>query len=125
MVIDAEIEDEYEGHDLDGQEERRLQKEQLLALFMTRKASKNLEENELKAVQHFLSSYVDPFKPEMMKESSLELLVKSSEILNIESDSRPFTHKTDVDALFQKDAVVKKELNKVKQPNPKMNQTEK
>lgn len=27
MVIDAEIEDEYEGHDLDGQEERRLQKE--------------------------------------------------------------------------------------------------
>ena len=27
MVIDAEIEDEYEGHDLDAQEERRLQKE--------------------------------------------------------------------------------------------------
>ena len=27
MVIDGEIEDEYEGHDLDAQEERRLQKE--------------------------------------------------------------------------------------------------
>ena len=47
----------------------------------------------------------------------MELLVKSSEILNIESDSRPFTHKTDVNALFQKDVVVKKELNKIKQPN--------
>ena len=85
-----------------------------MALFMTRKASKNLEENELKAVQHFLSSYVDPFKPELLKEAILESLVKSSEILNIESDSRPFTHKTDVDALFQKDIAVKKELNKVR-----------
>ena len=81
---------------------------------MTRKASKNLEENELKAVQHFLSSYVDPFKPEVLKEATLEQLVKSSEILNVESYSRPFTHKTDVDALFQKETAVKKELNKVR-----------
>ena len=67
---------------------------------MTRMAGKNLEENELKAVQHFLSSYLDPFKEDKLRESVLEALVCNSEILNIESDSRPFTHKTDVDALF-------------------------
>ena len=67
---------------------------------MTRRAGKNLEDNEIRAVQHFLSSYVEPFKPEIMKDATLETLVKSSEILNIESDSRPFTHKTDVDALI-------------------------
>ena len=64
---------------------------------------------------------MEPFKPELLKESSLELLVKSSEILNIESDSRPFTHKTDVEALFKQEVVLKKELNKVKQPNPNLN----
>ena len=34
-ILDAEIEDEYENDDKD---ERRLQKEQLLALFMNRQA---------------------------------------------------------------------------------------
>ena len=33
QILDAQIEDEYEG---DGKEERRLQKEQLLALFTNR-----------------------------------------------------------------------------------------
>jgi metal transporter CNNM len=47
-VIGEEIEDEFEG---DGKEERRQQKEQLLALFMNRKAHRVLHENELKAIQ--------------------------------------------------------------------------
>jgi hypothetical protein len=67
---------------------------------MSRHASNNLEENELKAVRIFLQNYVDPFKPEIMNDYTLEALIKSSEILNIEADSRPFTHKTDVEALF-------------------------
>lgn len=96
-IIDAEIEDEFEG---EGTEDRRLQREQLFALFMSRHASTNLEENEQKAVRIFLQSYVNPFRPDVMNESTLEALVKSSEVLNIEADSRPFTHKTDVDALF-------------------------
>ena len=55
LILDADIVDEYEG---DGLQERRLQKEQLLALFMNRQAGKNLEENEIKAVYEFLRSYV-------------------------------------------------------------------
>ena len=47
-ILGAEIEDEYEG---EGKEERRLQKEQLLALFMNRQAGKVLLENEVKAVK--------------------------------------------------------------------------
>ena len=82
---------------------------------MTRNAAINLEENELKAVQQFLASYLDPFKADKLRESVLEALVCNSEILNIESDSQPFTHKTDVDALFQKDTKVHKELNRVQQ----------
>lgn len=67
---------------------------------MSRHASNNLEENELKAVRIFLQSYVDPFKPEIMNDYTLEALIKSSEVLNIEADSMPFTHKTDVEPLF-------------------------
>ena len=68
QIIDQQIEDEYEG---DGKEERRLQKEQLLALFTNRQASNNLEENELKAVEEFLSAYVKPFFPDRIRQSVL------------------------------------------------------
>ena len=91
-ILDDDIEDEYEGS---GKEERRLQKEQLVALFMNRQAGKNLQENEIKAVQEFLSAYVPPFYDNRLRESVLEALVYNAEVLNIESDSRPFTHKTD------------------------------
>lgn len=91
-ILDAEIEDEFEG---EGKEERRLQKEQLVALFMNRQAGKNLQENELKAVQEFLSAYVTPFYPSRLRQNVLESLVYNAEVLNIESDSRLFTHKTD------------------------------
>jgi len=47
QILDDKIEDEYENT---GKKASRLQKEQLLALFHSRQAGKNLEENELKAV---------------------------------------------------------------------------
>ena len=98
QILDAQIEDEYEG---DGKEERRLQKEQLLALFTNRQAGNNLQENELKAVQEFLSTYVRPFFHDRVREGVLQALVFNAEVLNIESDDRIFTHKTDENALFE------------------------
>ena len=62
---------------------------------MNRQAGKNLQENELKAVQEFLSAYVTPFYPSRLRQNVLESLVYNAEVLNIESDSRLFTHKTD------------------------------
>ena len=66
-----------------------------MALFMNRQAGKNLEENEIKAVYKFLRSYVAPFYESRLRKSVLEQLVYNAEVLNIESDSRPFTHNTD------------------------------
>ena len=59
-----------------------------------------MQENELKAVQEFLSNYVSPFFPNRIVPSVLEGLVYNAEVLNIESDSRPFTHLTDAAALL-------------------------
>ena len=70
---------------------------------MNRQAGTQLQENELKAVQEFLSSYVAPFFPDRMRKVVLEALVYNAEVLNIESDSRPFTHKTDEFALLEQE----------------------
>ena len=72
-----------------------------MALFMNRQAGKNLEENEIKAVYKFLRSYVAPFYESRLRKSVLEQLVYNAEVLNIESDDRIFTHKTDENALFE------------------------
>ena len=63
-LIADEIVDEYEE---DNKEAQRVQKEQLLALFMQRQAGKVLAENEIKAITEFLSNYVTPFYPNRMK----------------------------------------------------------
>ena len=62
---------------------------------MERKAGKVLSGNELKAVLEFLRAHVPPFSPNKLKARVLEKLVENSEILEIESDSRPFSHKDD------------------------------
>jgi len=97
-LIADEIVDEYEE---DNKEAQRLQKEQLLALFMQRQAGKVLAENEIKAVTEFLANYVTPFFPNRIKTSVLQELVINAEVIEIESDSRPFTHKTDEQALIK------------------------
>ena len=89
-------------------QERRLQKEQLLALFMNRQAGKTLEENEIKAVNEFLRSYVSPFFENRLRKSVLEQLVYHAEVLNIESDSRPFTHNTDLHSIVDQSGRQKK-----------------
>ena len=62
---------------------------------MERKTGKVLSENELKAVVEFLRAHVSAFSPQKMKARVLEKLVENSEILEIESDSMPFSHNGD------------------------------
>ena len=104
-VIGGEIEDEYEG---DGKEERQNQKKQLLTLFMKRQAGNILQENELKAVQEFLSSYVAPFYENRLRASVLQKLVQEAEVLNIEPDAKPFRPK--IEALPVEDASAEPEV---------------
>ena len=96
-ILDEEIEDEFEANNenANAREERRLQKEQLVALFMERKAGKVLQKNEMKAVVEFLRCHVAPFNPNKLKTRVLEELVATSDIIEVESDSRPFSHKED------------------------------
>lgn len=97
-LVGDEIADEYE---LENREAFRLQKEQLLALFMTRQAGHILTEHEIHAVTEFLANYVTPFFANRIKQQVLEKLVVDAEVLDIESDNRPFTHKTDDFALVE------------------------
>ena len=76
---------------------------------MNRQAGKNLEENEIKAVNEFLRSYVPPFYESRLRKSVLEQLVYKAEVLNIEADSaRPFTHNTDLFAIVEQNGREKK-----------------
>ena len=90
-LIAGEILDEYEGDtpDMDAREERREQKALMVALFLERKAGKVLGDDEIRAIKEFLAEYVDPFKPTMLKAAVLEKLIRESEALVIESDSKP------------------------------------
>ena len=117
-IIDEEIEDEYEGQNKEAQREK---KEQLLALFTQRQAGKVLLENELKAVKDFLSNHVTPFLPNRMKPSVLEDLVYNAEVLEIESDKRSFTHKTDENAIIKAESQRTKSLgSRTNASQPKM-----
>ena len=52
-------------------------------------------------MEEFLSSYVRPFFPDRMRQGVLQALVFNAEVLNIESDERVFSHKTDEIALLE------------------------
>ena len=113
-IIDDEIEDEYE---VDTVEVQRKQKQQLLALFMQREAGKVLYENEILAVKEFLSQYVTPFAANRMKTKVLLDLIQVAEVLDIESDKREFTHKTDQNAIIDTEPKVQKKHTSINNPH--------
>ena len=61
----------------------------MVALFLERKAGKVLGDDEIRAIKEFLAEYVGPFEPTMLKAPVLEKLIRESEVLVIESDSKP------------------------------------
>ena len=62
---------------------------------MERKAGNVLPKNEMRAVVEFLRLYVAPLNPNKLKQRVLEELVANSDIIEVESDSRPFSHRED------------------------------
>lgn len=92
-IIQEEIEDEYEL--LDEKNQRKMIKEKLVMLFTDHEASKVLIEEEIRAILEFLQKYVKPFHPNKIKRDVLNVLIRRSQVIEIESDDYPFSHVID------------------------------
>jgi len=99
-ILDEEIEDDFDdgelvARDADFKNEKQFQKEQLVALFLEHKAGKVLTQNEIDAVTEFLSAHVTAFQATKLHHSALQKIVNESDVLEIESDDRPYSHLVD------------------------------
>jgi len=92
-IIMDEIEDEYEI--MDEKNQRKLLKEKLINLFTDHEAEKVLSEEEIKACLEFLQKYVKPFFSSRIKRDLMNVLIRKSKIIEIESDESPFSHNID------------------------------
>lgn len=92
-IIQEEIEDEYEL--IDEKNQRKLLKEKLVMLFTDHEAQKVLTEEEIRACLEFLQKYVKPFTPTKIKRDILNVLIRKSNVIEIEADEKPFSHNID------------------------------
>lgn len=67
-------------------------KEKLVQLFTDHIAQKVLSENEIRAVLEYLQKHVKPFATNLIKRDLLNVLIRKSEIVDIESDQTIFSH---------------------------------
>jgi hypothetical protein len=70
-------------------------KEKLVLLFTDHEAEKVLNEQEIKACLEYLQKYVKPFQPIRMKRDILNVLIRKSIVVELESDENPFSHNID------------------------------
>ena len=70
-------------------------KEKLVLLFTDHEAQKVLNEHEIKACLEFMQKYVKPFQGHRMKRDVLNVLIRKSQIIEIESNEKPFSHNID------------------------------
>ena len=68
-------------------------KEKLVLLFTDHEAQNVLSEHEIKACLEFLQKYVKPFHAKRMKRDILNVLIRRSKVIEMESDEQPFSHK--------------------------------
>jgi hypothetical protein len=64
-------------------------------LFMEQQASKVLSPHELHACVEFLAAHVKPFSNRRIRHDQLTKLIEGGEVLEIESNNLPFSHRTD------------------------------
>lgn len=83
-IIQEEIEDEYEL--IDEKNQRKLLKEKLVVLFTDHEAQKVLTEEEIRACLEFMQKYIGPFQTSRMKRDILNVLIRKSAVIEIESD---------------------------------------
>jgi hypothetical protein len=67
-------------------------KEKIVVLFSETQASQVLNKNELESICEFLSSKIPLFKAPQMKRDALNAFISASEVVEIKSDSLPFSH---------------------------------
>lgn len=72
-----------------------MMKEKLILLFTDHQAETVLTEHEIKACLEFLQKYVKPFHAKFMKRDILNVLIRRSKVVELESDDRAFSHKID------------------------------
>mmetsp|Transcript_8750 Transcript_8750/g.14838 ORF Transcript_8750/g.14838 Transcript_8750/m.14838 type:complete len:120 (+) Transcript_8750:170-529(+) len=72
-----------------------MMKEKLILLFTEHEAENVLTEHEIKAVLEFLQKYVKPFHAKRMKRDILNVLIRRSMVVELESDQNPFSHNLD------------------------------
>ena len=90
-VLQEEIEDERETQAMKG--ERKKLRQKLALMFSDRHAQSILNREELIAVREYLEIELPPFGRDVLTLDSLQKLVEESEIIDIESDINPFSHK--------------------------------
>lgn len=64
-------------------------------LFNDREAEKVLNEKEIKACLEYLQKYVRPFSTKVISRDRMNVLIRSSKIVELESDGNPFAHNLD------------------------------
>ena len=92
-LLQEEIEDEKELIERMG--ERTRMKEKLVLLFSDHKASKVLNTQELIAIEHYCQLQIEPFAADLLPKEQLRQLISCAQIIDIESDSLPFSHNID------------------------------
>lgn len=93
-IIQDEIEDEWDVYG-DEKNQRKAMKEKLVLLFTDHEAEKVLNEQEIKACLEFMQRYVKPFQTMRMKRDVLNVLIRRSTVVELESDENPFSHNLD------------------------------
>lgn len=93
-IIQDEIEDEWDVYG-DEKNQRKAMKEKLVLLFTDHEAEKVLNEQEIKACLEFMQKYVKPFHASRMKRDVLNVLIRRSTVVELESDDNPFSHNLD------------------------------
>lgn len=66
-----------------------------MLLFTDHEAEKVLNEKEIKACLEFLQKYIRPFSPKVISRDRMNVLIRVSKVLELESDENPFSHNLD------------------------------
>ena len=82
--------------------ERKALKNRLIYLFTDHKAKNQLNEAEIIAICEFLQLKVDCFSSSVLDKEQLYLLIRNCDVIDIESDSNPFSHVVNETNYFSK-----------------------
>jgi hypothetical protein len=68
----------------------------LIELFKDHEGEKVLSEDEIFACLEYMSKYIKPFHTSKIKRDLLNVLIRKSKVVEMESDEAPFIHNADI-----------------------------